>query len=127
MIRFYYLATIVFLLLDVLVDINVRVAFLEGYPALRATYYAVIFTCMALILWKPDWAVLVGAAESLATLVALILHMGIRVMVPGSAMAAGDAGFVTVSEILNFLLAGSIAYYSWQKGFKAFHDKTRIS
>lgn len=127
MIRFYYLATVIFLLLDILVDINVRVAFLEGFPALRATYYAVIFTCMALILWRPSWADVIGAVESLTSLVALILSMGVRVMVPGSAMVNSGAGFVTVPEIFNFLIVGFIGYYSWQHGMQAFFDKTRTS
>ena len=127
MIRFYYLATVVFLLLDIFVDLNVRVAFLEGLPVLRATYYAVIFTCMALILWRPSWAVLIGAVESLTVLVALILHMGIRTTAGSVAALESGGGFVTMPEIVNFIIAGSIAYYSWHQGMRAFHDKTRNS
>jgi hypothetical protein len=127
MIRFYYLATVGFLLLDLLFNINVRVAFLDSNPVLRAVFYAILFTCGALILWRPSWAVVIAAVESLVTLVALILGMGVRTMVPGDAPLETGAGLVTIPEIVNFLIAGSIAYYSWQKGLQAFHDKTRIS
>ena len=64
-IRIYYLGTVVFLLLDVVLNINVRIAFLDNSPALRAAYYAAIFACMALILWRPGWTVIVTAVESL--------------------------------------------------------------
>ena len=61
MIRIYYLATVVFLLLDVILDVNIRIAFFESNPVLRASYYAIIFTCMVLILWRPAWTVVISA------------------------------------------------------------------
>ena len=115
-IQFYYLATVVFLLLDVVLNINVRIAFLENSPALRVTYYAAIFACMALILWRPDWTVIVSAAESLVSLVALILNMGMRTMLGTDAMLEGGAGFITMPEIFNFMITGSIAYLVFMRG-----------
>ncbi len=115
-VRAYYLATIVFLLLDVIFHINVRIAFLEASPTLRALYYAVIFTCMALILWRPAWTVVIGAVESLVSLVALILNMGMRTMLVTDAMLEGGTGLITMPEITNFMITGSIAYVAFMRG-----------
>jgi hypothetical protein len=115
----YYAASVVFLLLDFLVGVNVRLAFLEPWPTARVAYYGVCFACLGLMLWRPAWAVLIGSFESLVTLVALILSMAVRVMVPGDAVFAGQAAFVTVPEILNFLISGSVAYVAWVKGLRA--------
>ena len=114
-IRIYYLGTVVFLLLDVVLNINVRIAFLDNSPALRAAYYAAIFACMALILWRPGWTVIVTAVESLVSLVALILHMGMRTMLVTDAMVEGGVGFVTVPEIFNFVIIGSFAYLAFTR------------
>ena len=70
------------------------------------------------MLWLPRWAVPIGSVESLITLVALILSMAVRVMVPSDAVFAGTAPFVTLEEILNFLISGSVAYFAWVRGLK---------
>lgn len=114
----YYAATVVFLLLDYALGINVRIAFLDSMPAARMGYYAVCFACFGLILLRPAWAVLIGTFESLVTLVALILGMGIRVLVPNAAIFGENAGIVTVQEVINFVIAGSMAYLAWVKGIR---------
>lgn len=115
----YYAASVLFLLLDFLADFNVRVAFLEPWPAARVAYYGVCFACFGLMLWRPSWAALIGSFESLVTLVALILSMAVRVMIPSDAIIAGAASFVTIEEILNFLISGSVAYFAWVRGLRA--------
>ncbi len=114
----YYAATVVFLILDYTAGINVRIAFLEGLPAARIGYYGVCFACLGLILLRPAWATLIGTFESLVTLIALIFSMGIRVLIPNDAIFAENADIVTVQEMINFLLSGSMAYLSWVKGVR---------
>ena len=114
----YYAATVIFLVLDYVLGINVRIAFLDSMPAARLGYYGVCFACLGLILWRPSWTTLIGTFESLVTLIALILSMGIRVLVPNDAIFAENAGIVTVQEIINFMISGSIAYLSWVKGLR---------
>ncbi len=116
--RVYYLATVLFLLLDIMFDVNVRIAFLESHATLRALYYAVIFTCMALILWRAGWTVIISAVESLVLLVALILSMGMRTMLVSDAMLDDGVGFVTMPEIINFMITGGIAYLAFMRGMK---------
>ena len=115
----YYAATVLFLLLDYVAGINVRVAFLETMPGLRAGYYGVLFVCLALMLWRPAWDNAIGTVESLATLIALIFHMATRSMIVTDAMLETGTGFVTMAEIANFVISGSVAYFAWTQGMRS--------
>lgn len=112
----YYAATALFLALDFGLGINVRVAFLESLPGFRLGYYAVCFACLALMIWRPAWTTAVGVIESLATLIALIVNMALRSMIVTDQMLETGAGFVTMPEVINFLIAGFAAYFSYAKG-----------
>jgi hypothetical protein len=118
----YYAATAVFLALDFGLGINVRVAFLDEFPTERVAYYGICFTCLSLMVWRPRWAPLIGTFESLATLVALILSMAVRVMVPNDAIFEESAAFVSVQEIINFVISGSVAYFAWVRGLKTLRN-----
>ena len=119
----YYAATVVFLLLDYAAGVNVRVAFLESLPGIRVTYYMFCFLCLALMIWRPTWATLITTLESLVTLVALILGMAVRVMIPNDAIFVENVSIVTYQEIINFLISGSMAYFAWTKGLKALQGR----
>lgn len=114
----YYAATAIFLLLDYTAGINVRVAFLESLPAARAAYYGICFVCLALMIWRPAWTTLIGTFESLVTLIALIFSMGVKVLVPNDVIFDENVYFVTYQEVINFVIAGSMAYFSWVRGLK---------
>jgi hypothetical protein len=114
----YYAATIVFLVLDFGVGFNIRIAFLEPFPAWRAAYYGVLFLCLALVLWQPSLAIIVGGFESLVTLAALIISFGMRVILVTDVALDTGGGIVTVPEILNFLVSGGIAYVAWMRGIR---------
>ena len=115
----YYAATAVFLLLDVVFDVNLRVAFLDDYPAWRGAYYALCGICFLLVLKKPDWETVVGGIESLFTLIALILSFALRTVIPVELSAGESFRPVTVEQVINFLLSGFVAYYVWQRGLSA--------
>lgn len=112
----YYAATAVFLLLDFALGFNIRLAFLESLPAAKAAYYGVCFTCLGLMLWRPSWSVLISAFESLVTLSALIINMGMRALLVTDRVLETGAGFITMPEIYNFLISGGVAYIAWVKG-----------
>ena len=122
---YYVLATLVFLGLDWLFDINVRVAFFEHSPSLRMLYYLALLGCAAITIWKPSLAALTGAVESLVALVALILGMGIRTMLVTDTMLETGTGFVTVPELVNFAIAGTVGYISWQRGMRELFGQPR--
>lgn len=112
----YYAATIVFLVLDYGAGLNVRIAGLEGLPQLKAGYYLVIFACLGLTLWRPAWSTAIGVIESLATLVTLIFSVALRSLFPTEDLLGAGYGPLGVAEIVNFVIAGSIAWYAWQRG-----------
>ena len=125
--RLYYWGTVVFVVFDYVFGINVRLSFLDGWPAMRALYYLALIGCLALIVWRPGLSTLIGTVESLLTLTALILAMGVRVYgMTGEVLAAGAAGLVTLPQLINFLLAGSIAYASWSRGMRALRKDYRV-
>ena len=121
----YYGATLLFLLLDVLFSFSIRIAFLDSNTTFRMLYYVFCMMCFLLMVWKPALTELVSAGESLVTLVALIVVMGLRVMVPTDQMVETGAGLVTMPEILNFIMAGSIAYIAWSQGLQVLHKNLR--
>ena len=114
----YYGATVLFLLFDYVFGFNVRLAFFEAMPTAKLAYYGICFVCFGLMLWRPAWTTLIGTFESLVTLIALIFAMAVRVMIPNDAIFDENAQFVTIQEIINFVISGSVAYLAWVKGLK---------
>ena len=120
----YYAATALFLSLDYGFGVNVRVAFLESAPGFKVFYYLVCFACLAVMLRWPASSEIVGAVESLATLVALIVNMALRSMIINDEVLETGVGFVTMSEIINFLIAGSAAYASYMRGLRSIASRS---
>lgn len=114
----YYAATILFLLLDYWGGLNIRIAFLDPYPAWRAAYYGVCFLCLGLMIWQPGLTVIVAAFESLVTLSALIISFGMRAMFVTDSMLEGSADLIDAQQVFNFLISGGIAYVAWMRGVK---------
>jgi hypothetical protein len=115
----YYSATAIFLLLDYVAGINIRVAFLDDVPGWRLLYYLFCFGCLGLIAWQRRLSTLVATIESLITLVALIITTALRVLVVNDQMLQQGRDFVSLNEIVNFLIAGGIAYYSYSRGMRS--------
>jgi hypothetical protein len=114
----YYVATFGFVLLDYGLGINVRVAFFEARPDLRAAYYGFCLVCLVALFLRPSWTILIGTFETMVTMVALILSIALRVMVPNDAIIEQSAGIVTPQEIVNFLIGGLAAHFTWLRGIK---------
>jgi len=112
----YYGATAIFVLLDYLLNFNIRLIFLDAWPVWRGLYYGACFGFFGLMLWRPSWSSAIGAAESLLTLTALIISTATRVMIVSDEMIEEGRGFVTVNELLNFAIVGTISYVSLMRG-----------
>jgi len=119
----YYGATVLFLLLDVLFGLNVRIAFFEASIPFRAGYYAICFVCLTLMLWRPRWTAIIAAFESLVALVALIVSFGTRAILISDAMLEGHEGVIGMPEIINFLMSSGIAYVAWTRGMQEFRQR----
>jgi hypothetical protein len=117
-ITLYYAATILFVLLDFVLGINIRAAFLEPFPSARVAYYLFCYGCLALMLWRPAWTLVIGVAESLAAIIVMTLSMGMRVLVATPEMLDSGRGFVTTEEIVNYIIVGGIAYVGYMHVIK---------
>ncbi len=114
----YYLGTIPFVLLDVLADVNVRVAAFIDQPALRAAYYALCLACLAFTFWKPALSTLVGLGESALNIALLVLGIMLPlytfdVDASGELSLAGPP--VTLEMVANFGIAGSVCLLSFYR------------
>jgi hypothetical protein len=125
MVRIYYAATAVFLLLDYVLGVNIRLASLDTLPGWRAIYYVVCFGCLGLIMWRPAWSLWVTTTESLITLSMLIISMGARVFTVSDTMLETGTGFVTAEEIVNFILAGGVAWIAYTRGILAIQNELK--
>jgi hypothetical protein len=76
-----------------------------------------------LMLWRLALSNAMGAAESLLTLSLLIITMALRVMIVADEMIEEGRGLVTVRELLNFGIAGTITYVSLLRGILAERQK----
>lgn len=119
----YYAATAFFLLLDYGFGLNVRIAFLDALPAARMAYYGICFACLGLMIWRPSWTTFIGTFESLVTLIALIFGMAVRVMIPNDAIFEENTTILTYQEVINFVIAGSVAYLAWIRGLKELQSR----
>lgn len=124
--RVYYAATAVFLLLDYVAGVNVRLAFLEPWPKWRFLYYLLCFGLLAIIFWRPALTNLATTVESLITLSALILSMGTRAISMSAAVLDGGRGIITMEEIINFVIAGGAAWLGWYRGARALRRDLEI-
>lgn len=115
----YYDATLLFLVLDLLLGVDIRLSFLAGMPGWRAAYYAFCIACAALMHWRPDVRIMIGAVEGLITMLGLIVSMYLGYLLAG----VKDTGeFVQV--LLNYAISGYFAHLSWSRGMAALRSKT---
>jgi hypothetical protein len=115
LIRWYYLGTPAFYLADRFFGLNVRVAFLDQWPAGRTAYYLFAFF-LGLVAWRrPAWTAQLGLLESGANVALLILS--VMVWYLGVLEAAGsDLGrleTVAPETLVNFVFAAGIAGASY--------------
>lgn len=114
----YYAATLLFVVLDYVFNINLRAAFLEQHDVARAFYYLFLFVCLALALRFPDKAVYVGTLESGLTVAALIISFWARLLIPGDTLEETVEGWVTIPEVFNFLISGFYGYFAYMSGIR---------
>ena len=109
----YYAGTAVFMLLDYVFDFNVRLTFLDDQPLWRLAWYMFCYACLGLMLWRPEWADYVGLVESLLTMSLIIIGTATRVMIVTDEMIETGHGFVSMREILNFVITFTVIYVGY--------------
>ena len=112
----YYLGATPFLaLLDYAMGVNVRAAWLDGAPGVRAGYYLVLLGCGAIALRRPRLAASVGVVESAATIALLVIafftaYLGLIDDVGGDGPIRNP---FTAESLANFALSAAWAYASY--------------
>ncbi len=123
LLRIYYAATLLFVMLDYFLSINVRLAFLEAWPQMRALYYLLCFACLGLMIRQPGWSLWIATLESMLALSLLIVTMGVRVMSMSEQMLRTGTGLITISEIVNFMLVAGAAWVAYMRGIAAVQQR----
>lgn len=108
-VRFYYLATPVFALLDFGFGLNVRAVFVEA-DALRAGYYLVPLVCGVVGWRRPDLAARLGMAESGISLACIIIGAWLAILGAGEAMSEGRAlsPVLSMRGMINVAMSGGV-------------------
>ena len=115
LIQFYYLATPAFYAIDSLFGVNVRVAFLDHWPAGKTAYYGLAFI-LGIIAWRrPARAAQIGFLESAANVALLILSVLVWY---GGVLDAAGAEFgmpapVAPEALTNFVFAALVGGASY--------------
>lgn len=112
----YYDATLLFIAFDALFGVNVRLAFLEGQPGLRAGYYAFCIACAVIMHLHPNTRLVIGALEGLVTMLGLIFSMYFGYLFAG---VASTGEFLEV--LFNYAISGYFAHLAWSRGLKSLH------
>ncbi len=90
--------------------------FLDAWPAL---YFGVCPGFFGLMVWRPAWSSYIGAAEPLLTPSLLINSMAMRVTIVADDMIEEGRGFVTVNELLDYVISSAVAYLALTRGVLA--------
>ena len=113
--RWYYVATPLFWLVGLIWGVNVRVAFLDDFPAGRNAYYVLCFVLGIVMLRAPQYASRLAFAESSANLGLLMLSVAVWYlrMLDWAAGPGVAVRVVTPAELVGFVLATVIAAVSY--------------
>jgi hypothetical protein len=76
LVRAVYWSTPLFVALDFLYGVSLRIPFLDALPGAKAIYYAADLACAVAITARPRWTAAIGFAESTLSIVLLIISTG---------------------------------------------------
>jgi hypothetical protein len=71
-----YWSTPIFVALDFLYSISLRIPFLDALPGVKGLYYAGELACAVVISARPRWTATIGFAESVVSISLLVLSTG---------------------------------------------------
>jgi len=117
--KWYYYATPLFILLDYLLGINVRVSALDTMPFHKNAYYGFCILCGLCIYISPRFSPLVALLESAINYILMILLLlmpYIRCLMQEDIIGEGwqNVEMLTVQQITNLLIAALVAAYAFK-------------
>jgi len=112
--QLYYLATPIFVIIDIVWGVNIRVPFLDYCPLLKYTYYTVVFACGIYTYKYPGKADIVGLLESNINTGILILGFMLTYYNLASNILESMTfeNPFTIKAVINFSLSGFILLIS---------------
>jgi len=111
----YYIATPVFIIIELLWGAGFRVPFILANPFIRYSYYAVCLGCGAGCYLRPRAVPFIALFES--TINVILVFVGYGIAVTTARLLVVETGeipeILTVNAALGFFVSGSIAVFSF--------------
>ena len=122
---FYYL-TPIFILMDYVLDFNIRIAGLDGFGFYKKIYYLFCLICAFLIYKFEGYSLIVGFVESIVNLLLLFIGFLLPYFRYASLIADGnvdEVSFYNSNMVINFMISGFIVILSFQYSLKEIESK----
>ncbi len=121
--RWYYYATPLFILLDYLAGINVRVTALESMPLYKNIYYGFCIFCGVLIFISPRYSPIVTILESVINILMMILLLFmpyVLCIMQEDILGEGLQNAVAFNPLhyLNILLIGFVSFFAFRANIR---------
>lgn len=109
----YYLATPLFVVLDAFFGISLRIPFLDNAPALKYTYYIMIFCFGILIRYKPPTAKVISLIECSVCVTLNCIGFLVPLYWHDWSLDAIERAkdYYNWKTVLNFAITGGLLYY----------------
>ena len=127
-IRGVYLSTPLFVALDYLFGVNLRIPFLDALPGAKAVYYMAAFGCGILGIARPQWMAAIGFGESVTNVSLLILTTGAAYLGMLASAASPDVVIVnpfTPQAVASLVLSASVMAASYSSAVIALPPRSR--
>ncbi len=111
----YYIATPVFIIIELLWGAGFRVPFILANPFIRYSYYAVCFGCGAGCYLRPRAVPFIALFESIINVTLIFVGYAITIAAARmSVMETGEAGeILSDNAMLGFFISASVAIFSF--------------
>jgi hypothetical protein len=120
-VRAVYWSTPLFVALDFLYGVSLRIPFLDFMPGAKAIYYAADIACAVAITARPRWTAAIGLAESTLNVALLVLSTGAAYLSVLESAASADVVIVnpfTTHAVTCLVLSATVfaASYAMRSG-----------
>jgi hypothetical protein len=120
LVRAIYWSTPLFMALDFIYGVSVRIPFLDALPGAKVTYYVAAIACAFTIAARPRWTAAIGLVESTLNIVLLILSTGAAYLSVLESAASPDVVIVnpfTPEAVASLALSATVlaASYTMQR------------
>lgn len=121
--RWYYYITPLFILLDYIWGVNVRVTILDSTPLYKNLYYGFCILCGVGLYIVPRYSAVVALFESTINVTMTVLGLflpHVQYLYTDDVLSADweVAGALSIERIVNLVLAGSVAIFVFRQSIR---------